>query len=355
MREVTPPIIGRRQDSPYRVHAGILLVYCWWVRVHYRYFVGGCMHYRYFVGGWGMHNRYFVGGWVCIGGDRRGSELDFVDFTYDGMIQENFLLEGLGQLTDGEIGDYNFRLDNEDLRIKGYEIWVGWRNDTQDFQGPLIITFKFDQVRNFSKVFINCNNLFSKEVRVFKRGWESLPELAGEYSRPVMIKLNNNLYFDAKWIMISMQPGISTYHKVMDLIPTEEKDSTGSTQETYLRVPPATLKPPLVPPKPEDKYYEHELNIGKDGKEKAPNQQTPGSDIIGIIIGSLAGLIAILIAINNNRRMKTALADTHNQITLNMSDLQGTHTNGKVLNGHMYNGVPLTELESDRECCSGKT
>ncbi|KAH3742237.1 hypothetical protein DPMN_048974 [Dreissena polymorpha] len=55
-------------------------------------------------------------------GDRRGSELDFVDFTYDGMIQENFLLEGLGQLTDGEVGDYNFRLDNEELRIKGYEI-----------------------------------------------------------------------------------------------------------------------------------------------------------------------------------------------------------------------------------------
>ncbi|KAH3742235.1 hypothetical protein DPMN_048972 [Dreissena polymorpha] len=53
--------------------------------------------------------------------------------------------------------------------------------------------------------------------------------------------------------------------------------------------------------------------------------------------------------------MKTAIVDTHNQITLNMSDLRGTHTNGKVLNGNMYNGVPFTELESDRECCSGKT
>lgn len=52
-------------------------------------------------------------------GDRRGTELDFVDFTYDGMRQENFLLDGLGQLTDGEIGDYNFRLDNQQLGIKG--------------------------------------------------------------------------------------------------------------------------------------------------------------------------------------------------------------------------------------------
>ncbi|KAH3742236.1 hypothetical protein DPMN_048973 [Dreissena polymorpha] len=106
--------------------------------------------------------------------------------------------------------------------------WVGWRNDTQDFQGPLIITFKFDQVRNFSKVFINCNNLFSKDVRVFKVAlvyfsvggnlyqnspvkYDFIRDDVVEYSRPVMIKLNNNmgqyvrlqLYFDAKWIMIS--------------------------------------------------------------------------------------------------------------------------------------------------------
>ncbi|XP_052224230.1 discoidin domain-containing receptor 2-like [Dreissena polymorpha] len=363
MREVTPPIIGRRvRFIPY---SKTLRTVCMRVEIYGCKWEDGVVSYS------------------VRQGDRRGSELDFVDFTYDGMIQENFLLEGLGQLTDGEIGDYNFRLDNEDLRIKGYE-WVGWRNDTQDFLGPLIITFKFDQVRNFSKVFINCNNLFSKDVRVFKVAlvyfsvggnlyqnspvkYDFIRDDVVEYSRPVMIKLNNNvgqyvrlqLYFDAKWIMISEVQFIS-------------EPATGNFTE---EVPPATLKPPLVPPKPEDKYYEHELNIGKDGKgthagnvepEKAPKQQTPGSDIIGIIIGSLAGLIAILIAIvifivcrhrrnkNNNRRMKTALADTHNQITLNMSDLQGTHTNGKVLNGNMYNGVPLTELESDRECCSGR-
>ena len=52
-------------------------------------------------------------------GDRRGLELDFVDFTYDGMIHNNFLLDGLGQLTDGEIGDSNFRQEHPDLGIKG--------------------------------------------------------------------------------------------------------------------------------------------------------------------------------------------------------------------------------------------
>ena len=106
--------------------------------------------------------------------------------------------------------------------------WVGWRNDTQDFHGPLIITFKFDQVRNFSKVIIQCNNMFSKDVRVFKMAlvyfsvggnlfqnqpvkYDFILDNVVEYARPVMIKLKHNigkyvrlqLYFDAKWMMIS--------------------------------------------------------------------------------------------------------------------------------------------------------
>lgn len=106
--------------------------------------------------------------------------------------------------------------------------WVGWRNDSEEFHGPLIITFKFDHVRNFSKVLIYCNNLFSKDVRVFRMAliyfsvggnlyqnqpikFEFVRDNVVEYSRPVMIRLNNNigkyvrlqLYFDAKWMMIS--------------------------------------------------------------------------------------------------------------------------------------------------------
>jgi len=106
--------------------------------------------------------------------------------------------------------------------------WVGWRNDTDDFQGPLILTFKFDTVRNFSRVYIHCNNQFSKDVRVFQTAlvyfsiggnlYQNQPvkhdfirDSIVDYARPVMIKLNHNvgqyvrlqLYFDAKWLMIS--------------------------------------------------------------------------------------------------------------------------------------------------------
>ena len=44
-------------------------------------------------------------------GDRRGSEVDLYDFTYDGNQENGFLSGGLGQLTDGEYGQDNFRLD----------------------------------------------------------------------------------------------------------------------------------------------------------------------------------------------------------------------------------------------------
>ena len=143
------------------------------------------------------------------------------------MIQDHMLLEGLGQLTDGEIGDSNFRLDGQSLGIRGYE-WVGWRNDTIDFQGPLQITFKFDTVRKFKSVILNCNNHFTKDIRVFKMAlvyfsvggnlyqnqpvkYDFIRDSAVEYARPVLIRLNNyvgkyvrlQLYFDAKWIMIS--------------------------------------------------------------------------------------------------------------------------------------------------------
>ncbi|KAH3710786.1 hypothetical protein DPMN_070281 [Dreissena polymorpha] len=161
-------------------------------------------------------------------GDKRGTEVDFFDFTYDGLITNSFLQNGLGQLTDGEEGDTNFRLDPQELGIKGYE-WVGWKNDTLIDPGPVSIVFKFDTVRNFSSVTLFCNNYFTKDVRVFKTAaiygsvgglyyWQKVDnyhfirDTVVEYARKVQIKLGNmiaryvkvELYFDAKWILISV-------------------------------------------------------------------------------------------------------------------------------------------------------
>lgn len=159
-------------------------------------------------------------------GDRRGSEVDLYDFTYDGDVKNKYLKDGLGQLTDGDEGHTNFRSDKKGLGVKGFE-WVGWKNDTTSMK-PITIVFKFEHVRNFSKIMIHCNNLYSKEVRVFRKAIVHF-SIGGKYypgppvrynfvrddyfedARQVMIRLENKvakyikmeLYFEARWIMIS--------------------------------------------------------------------------------------------------------------------------------------------------------
>lgn len=53
------------------------------------------------------------------GGARRDDDLDLSDETYDGQLIDGRLTGGLGQLTDGEEGPSNFRVDKKSLGIKG--------------------------------------------------------------------------------------------------------------------------------------------------------------------------------------------------------------------------------------------
>lgn len=46
------------------------------------------------------------------------------------------------------------------------------------------------------------------------------------------------------------------------------------------------------------------------------------------------------------------MTDNHNHISINMADIRAP-ANGKVLNGNMYNGVPSSDIDCDKECCSG--
>uniref|UniRef100_A0A0P4WCZ3 Protein kinase domain-containing protein n=3 Tax=Scylla TaxID=6760 RepID=A0A0P4WCZ3_SCYOL len=112
----------------------------------------------------------YTGGLVSYsmpdGDARGGSDLSFRDLTYDGVKRGGWLRGGLGQLTDGETGHTNFRV-NAQGQGKGYE-WVGWRNDTRGGR-PVNITFSFDAPRNFSALYIYANNLFTKETQVFSK------------------------------------------------------------------------------------------------------------------------------------------------------------------------------------------
>jgi len=168
-------------------------------------------------------------------GDRRGTDLDFFDYTYDGAVVAggNRLVGGLGQLTDGDEGTDRFRQhDAGGAGQRGYE-WVGWK--TAEYSGDneyVEIVFHFDQDRNFTSVTFHVNNAFSRDVRVFRAAtfhferrhstavMTSVPVSVEfeyerddviEYARHVTVPLQQRvgqlvvarLYFDDRWIMIS--------------------------------------------------------------------------------------------------------------------------------------------------------
>jgi len=167
-------------------------------------------------------------------GDRRGTDLDFFDDTYDGAVVAggNRLVGGLGQLTDGDEGASNFRQHDGGGGgggRRGYE-WVGWKSSEYAGENQYVeIAFQFDDDRNFSSVTFHVNNAFSRDVRVFRAAtfhfhpnaaMTSLPvpvrfeyerDDVMEYARHVTVPLQHGvgqrvvarLYFDARWIMIS--------------------------------------------------------------------------------------------------------------------------------------------------------
>jgi len=127
-------------------------------------------------------------------------DLDLYDVTYDGDVTGSdvtagWLSGGLGQLADGEEGQPNFRLDPRGLGVKGYQ-WVGWRNDSfavERRQGErqssstaavVEMTWKFDAVRNFSTVRIHANNMFTRDVRVFRAATASFSVAGHRFTAP---------------------------------------------------------------------------------------------------------------------------------------------------------------------------
>ena len=99
-----------------------------------------------------------------------------------------------------------------------------------------------------------------------------------------------------------------------------------------------------------------------DEPAEQPNETSAGIDMVGVIIGSLAALITVLLAIvifiifrhkrkkSHHKRdnLKTPVSDGHMSLSLRGS------SNGKVLNGHMYSGVAVDDVDTDRECCHGE-
>ncbi|XP_043533945.1 discoidin domain-containing receptor 2-like isoform X2 [Chiloscyllium plagiosum] len=88
------------------------------------------------------------------------------DSTYDGYQIGSVHYGGLGQLTDGVLGMDDFTRSQE-LRVwPGYD-YVGWHNTTMS-NGFVEIDFQFEHVLTFKSMKVHCNNMFSRQVKIFK-------------------------------------------------------------------------------------------------------------------------------------------------------------------------------------------
>ncbi|XP_061189054.1 discoidin domain-containing receptor 2-like isoform X3 [Saccostrea echinata] len=366
MNEVSPPIIAKRvRFIPYSQTQRTV---CMRVELYGCTWDDGVLSYSMPQG----HRR----------GKHSSDELAFLDFTYDGIIKDQHLYNGIGQLMDGEEGQANFRNDIQARGIKGYE-WVGWKTEKFEDSTPIEIVFKFDAVRNFTRLNIHCNNFYDKDVRIFRMahvyfsvsGIYYQPNYIEfkferdswmEYARTVPIPLENRvgkyvkvqLFFDSKWMLISEVSFISEITKA----------------NVTMELPPVThpMKTTRIPPSHNDIPVDNGINvqIGKAGSKHVEDRSvqtkeaTTENDMIGIIVGTLSALIVTLLVVaviviilirhkrskqNNNRH---CLKPVERHIALNMNSIRNMQ-NGKVSNGNMYNSVAQDELESDREICNG--
>ena len=186
------------------------------------------------------------------------------DNTYDGeyIPSTNMLVNGLGQLSDGITGSEEISV------IDGHQPWIGWSNDTSTF---ITINFQFVTIRQINRVTIHTNNLFSKDILIFKTAiisfsttdngknysnaiiYQHIRDDIFEIARPVLIELNNHvakfvrldLYFDSKWLLISeITFDSQIYHEtkngIKEKLRKKSSNNGNDIHKRYREVPQAT-------------------------------------------------------------------------------------------------------------------
>ncbi|XP_070506947.1 discoidin domain-containing receptor 2 isoform X2 [Chironomus tepperi] len=263
-------------------------------------------------------------------------DIELSDRTYDGDDQSDRLVNGLGQLADGQKGQDNYRADVNGFGrehgtplniINGFE-WVGWNNDSVGSAGrPIELTFQFDTVRNFSAMVLHTNNMFSKGIQVFSMAkayfsiggqyyngepvqYSYMPDQVMEHARDVTIKLHHRigryvqlqLYFASRWILLSEVSFISV-------------PALGNFSEEVAYVKPQDTNSIEYTLQSDEVQMSKNRNINRNHVPQIvssrPIDQEPEQHIISVVITALAIIIFVLIAVilfivTKNKRTRTA-------------------------------------------------
>ncbi|TRY96706.1 hypothetical protein DNTS_005949 [Danionella cerebrum] len=205
---------------------------------------------------------------------------------------------GLGQLTDGVIGQDDF------VQRRPYRLWpgydyVGWKNDTLG-PGFVEMEFQFDCQRNFTSMKVHSNNMFSRGVKIFSSvscvfklllisEWESEPvefhtvlDDRNPSARYVTVPLLHRsatalrcrFYFADKWMMFSE----ISFQSEMNALPT---------LRSPVFTPPSRLGNSEVP-----------QTTQKTDESTTPSKNGPPEEgSTSILIGCLVTIILLLVVI----------------------------------------------------------
>ncbi|XP_072931480.1 discoidin domain-containing receptor 2-like [Epargyreus clarus] len=224
----------------------------------------------------------------------------FEDLAYDGVVRDGMMRDGMGQITDSLVGPNDFELADP-LDTSGTR-WVGW-NKTMLSLNEVDILFNFSDTRIFFFVDIHTNNMFTKDVQLFREAevffslegerwqedyisYEPKQDRVSEHARTVHIDMQNRtakhilvkLTFQHEWILIS--------------------EVTFKTVPTVINASKEFL----------DEYYKSDVPPSSRKKRNSSMKVSVGLACGAlIIVGALLATIAILVTKRTRRRIPQLL------------------------------------------------
>ncbi|XP_053726647.1 discoidin domain-containing receptor 2 isoform X1 [Synchiropus splendidus] len=240
------------------------------------------------------------------------------DSTYDGTHERRRLSGGLGQLTDGVIGQDDFKLTRQYPGWPGYD-YLGWRNDSLGTRGHVEMEFVFDRPRNFTSMKVHSNNMFTRGVKIFSsvscwfkprlaNSWESdsvdfttVLDDRNPSARYVTVPLNRRaakslrcrFYFADVWMMFSE-------------ISFQSEDTLFPTQSSMIVTPSPSGRPPTVAPTPKSSMTFDLDTLAvcvEEFDESVSTAVSPSASVLPddgntpILIGCLVTIILLLVII----------------------------------------------------------
>jgi len=122
-----------------------------------------------------------------------------------------FVLDGLGQLTDGILAGDDYRLSDNVQGIGqiGYD-WIGWKR-----KSSLNLFFYFDTLQNLTSIRLYTSNLFTRDIYIFNS--ILINNCENKINKTFLIIPDDYINIQARFINISLNSGYGIRTKCLKI------------------------------------------------------------------------------------------------------------------------------------------